>query len=93
MPPSVPARPYLLERLRDSELAAAYVEAVLKEGDAAALRLALRNVLDARCEASDADKKSRLHRRLSGGTGVGLSDLRMVLAATRFRLSVKAVAA
>ena len=93
VPPSVPARPYVLVQLKDSEFAAAYVEAVLEEKDAAALRLALCDVLDARCKATNASAKNRLRRRLSATGGVHVSDLTTILAASGLRLSVKPAAA
>ncbi len=45
---SVPDRPRLLEWLKDPKNAAAYIEAVLDEGDATGLLQALRNVAQAR---------------------------------------------
>jgi DNA-binding phage protein len=48
MPTSVSYQSYLIESLKDSQEAAAYLEAVLENGDVEHLRLALRNVVEAR---------------------------------------------
>lgn len=48
LPASVPHRPLVLAWLKDPANAAAYIDAVLHEGDPAALLQALRNVADAR---------------------------------------------
>lgn len=39
--------PYLIERLKDSQQAEAYIKAVLKENDSNLLRKAIRNVIEA----------------------------------------------
>lgn len=48
LPAAVPQDEWLSEQLRDRELAVAYLNAVLDEGDQAAFMLALRNVARAR---------------------------------------------
>ena len=48
IPAAVPQDEWLSEQLRDRELAAAYLNAALAEGDQAAFMLALRNVAKAR---------------------------------------------
>lgn len=58
VPPSVPHEPWLIERLKNPAEAAAYLEAVIEEGDQAALTLAVRQV--ARAQAL---RRSRAKRR------------------------------
>lgn len=90
---SVPDRPHLLEWLKDSENAAAYIEAVLDEGDAAGLLQALRNVAEARggiariAEKTGLNRES-LYRTLSKRGNPQLSSLTAILNATGLRLSV-----
>ena len=47
IPPAVRQEGWLLQRLRDPELAAAYLNAALAEGDQGAFMLALRHVAKA----------------------------------------------
>jgi len=90
---SVPDRPRLLEWLKDRENAAAYIEAVLDEGDAAGLLQALRNVAEARggiariAEKTGLNRES-LYRTLSKRGNPQLSSLTAILHATGLRLSV-----
>ncbi len=48
VPPSVPHEPWLIERLKDPEEAAAYLEAAIDDGDQGVLMLALRHIAQAR---------------------------------------------
>ena len=93
VPASVPHRPWLLGQLKDPETAAAYLIAAIEENDPGALKLALRNVLDARCKARDADTQRRLHLSLSRRAEVRLFDAMAILSATGLRLAVEPIAA
>lgn len=91
--PSAPYRPHLLAWLKDPANAAAYVEAVLDEGDPAGLLQALRNVADARGGLARIGKKTGLDREaldrtLSRRSNPPLSSLTAILGATGLRLSV-----
>lgn len=98
VPTSVPHRPYLLAWLKDPANAAAYVEAVLDEGDAAGLLQALRNVAEARggiariAERTGLNREA-LYRTLSKRGNPQLSSLTAILNATGLRLSVTPCAA
>lgn len=63
MPGSVSYKTYLMEILRNPEEAAAYLNAVLEEGDLDMFLMALRNVAEA-CEVTESTEKS-LHDLLS----------------------------
>ncbi len=94
VPASVPHRPHLLEWLRDSGNAAAYVEAALEEGDAAGLLQALRNVAESRGGISQIAQKTglnreALYRTLSKSGNPQLRNLTAILGATGLRLSVQ----
>ena len=93
-PASVAHRPHLLEWLKDSENAAAYVEAALAEGDPAGLLQALRNVAESRGGVSHIARKTglnreALYRTLSKGGNPQLRNLTAILGATGLRLSVR----
>lgn len=93
VPASVPHRPYLLAWLKDPANAAAYIEAVLEEGDAAGLLQALRNVAEARGGIARIAEKTglnreTLYRTLSKRGNPQLSSLTAILNATGLRLSV-----
>lgn len=92
-PASVPHRPKLLEWLKDSRNAVAYVEAVLDEGDSKGLMQALRNVAEAQGGiAAVAERaglsRETLYRTLSKGGNPQLMSLTRILGATGLRLSV-----
>ena len=59
---AVPHEAWLLERLRDSELAAEYLNAALAEGDQGAFMLALRDVAKARGGVAAVAKHTGLNR-------------------------------
>lgn len=92
-PASVPDRPRLLAWLKDSENAAAYVEAALAEGDSGDLLHALRNVAEARggiaqiAERTGLNREA-LYRTLSKRGNPQLKSLAAILGATGLRLSV-----
>ena len=93
VPPSAPYRPHLLAWLKDPANAAAYVEAVLDEGDPAGLLRALRNVADARGGIARIAKKTglgreALDRTLSKRSNPPLSSLIAILGAAGLHLSV-----
>jgi probable addiction module antidote protein len=93
VPPSVPHRPYLLKWLKDPENAAAYIDAVLEDGDEAALLHALRNVADARggiarIAAKTGLNREALYRTLSKRGNPQLKSFAAILEATGLRLSV-----
>ena len=93
VPPSVAHRPDLLKWLKDPENAAAYIEAVLEDGDEAALLHALRNVADARggiarIAAKTGLNREALYRTLSKRGNPQLKSLAAILEATGLRLSV-----
>ena len=93
IPASVPHRPRVLAWLKDPANAAAYVEAVLDEGDPAALLQALRNVADARGGIARIAKKTGLDREvldrtLSKRSKPPLRSLMAILGATGLRLTV-----
>jgi len=55
VPASVPHGPWLIERLKDPEEAAAYFEAAIEDGDQGVLMLALRH----KVKAARAERKQR----------------------------------
>jgi probable addiction module antidote protein len=96
-PPSVPYEPWLIERLKDPEEAAAYLEAAIEDGDQAGLMLALRHVAQAVGGVSKIARKSKLsreatYRMLSESGNPELRSLTALLAAAGLRLSVKPMA-
>jgi probable addiction module antidote protein len=89
----VPHRPHLLEWLKDSENAAAYVEAAIEMGDPAGLLQALRNIAEARGGIARIAEKTglnreALYRTLSRRGNPQLKSLAAILDATGLRLSV-----
>jgi probable addiction module antidote protein len=91
------SKPYtdnLLERLRDPEEAAAYLDAALEEGDRAVFLLALRDVTEARlgsiakmAEQSGLNRES-LYRLLSEKGNPELESLEKLLHAVGLRLAI-----
>ncbi len=91
---SLPYEEWLIGRLKDPAEAAAYLEAVIEEGDQAALMLALRQVALARGGIARVARKAKLTREatykmLSRSGNPELRSLASVLRATGLRLSVK----
>jgi len=94
--PSLAYEPWLIERLKNPAEAAAYLEAVLDEGDQAAIMLALRHVAQAQGGVAKVARKARLTREatykiLSKGGNPELRSLSAVLKATGLRIAVKPI--
>lgn len=94
--PSVPYEPWLIERLKNSAEAAAYLEAVLEEGDQGAIMLALRQIAQAQGGVAKVARKARLTREatykmLSKRGNPELRSLSAVLKATGLRIAVKPI--
>ena len=94
--PSLSYEDWLVERLRDPAEAAAYMEAVIADGDQAAVMLALRQIAQAQGGIAEIARKANLtreatYRMLSKGGNPELKSLTAVLRAIGLRLSVKPV--
>jgi probable addiction module antidote protein len=92
--PSVNYDDWLAERLKDPAEAAAYLEAVISEGDQSAVMLALRQVAQARGGVAAIAKKAKLTREatykmLSKTGNPELRSLNALLAAAGLQLAVK----
>ena len=90
-----PSRPFkAADHLRSGDEIAAYVEAMLEDGDARAVPIALRTVADAIGGMTALAEKTglsreTLYRTLSGSGNPRLGTLAAVLAAFGLRLSVQ----
>jgi len=96
VPAAVPAKPYMLERLRDPATAAAYINAAAHEDDPGAFLQALRNVAEARGGLSKIATRAglnrqQLYRTLSRAGNPELRSLNSVLKATGLRIAVKPI--
>jgi len=94
--PSLPYEDWLLEQLKNPAEAAAYLEAVIEDGDQAAIMLALRQVAQAQGGVAVVARRAKLTREatykmLSKAGNPELRSLTAVLAATGLRLAVKPV--
>lgn len=94
--PSVPYEPWLIEQLKDPAEAAAYLEAVIEEGDQAALMLALRQVAQAQGGIARIAREAKLTREatykmLSKSGNPELRSLRALLAATGLRIAIRPI--
>jgi probable addiction module antidote protein len=94
--PSLPYEPWFIEQLKDPAEAAAYLEAVIEDGDQAAIMLALRQVAQAQGGIAKVAKKAKLTREatykmLSKSGNPALRSLTAVLAATGLRIAVKPI--
>ena len=94
--PSLPYEGWLIEQLKDPGEAAAYLEAVLEDGNQAAIMLALRQVAQARGGLARIARKAHLTREatykmLSKSGNPELRSLSAVLKATGLRISVKPI--
>jgi len=94
--PSLPYEGWLIEQLRDPAEAAAYLEAVLEDGDQAAIMLALRQVAQAQGGVARVARKAHLTREatykmLSKSGNPELRSLSAVLKATGLRISFKPI--
>jgi len=92
--PSLPYEPWLIQRLKSPLEAAAYLEAVLEDGDQAAIMLALRQIAQARGGVAQIARKAKLTREatykmLSKSGNPELRSLSAVLKATGLRIAVK----
>ena len=88
---------WLIERLKDPAEAAAYLEAVIEEGNQASIMLALRQVALARGGIAHIARKARLTREatykmLSRSGNPELRSLTSVLEAAGLRIAVKPIA-
>jgi probable addiction module antidote protein len=93
---SVPYEPWLIEQLKDPAHAAAYIEAVIEDGDQAALMLALRQIAQAQGGIAKVARKAKLtreatYRILSKNGNPELKSLKAVLTATGLRIAVKPI--
>lgn len=89
----MPHEPWLIERLKDPEEAAAYLEAAIEDGDQGVLMLALRHVAQARGGVATIARLSKLtreatYRMLSKSGNPELRSLTAILGAAGLRLSV-----
>lgn len=94
--PSVSYEPWLVERLKQPAEAAAYLEAVLEDGDQGAIMIALRQVAQAQGGLAKVARKAHLtreatYRMLSKSGNPELRSLSAVLKATGLRISVKPI--
>lgn len=94
--PSLPYDDWLVEQLRDPAEAAAYLEAVIEDGDQAAIMLALRQVAQAQGGIAEIARKANLTREatykmLSRTGNPELRSLTAVLEAAGLRISVKPI--
>ena len=92
----MPYESWLIERLKSPAEAAAYLEAVIEEGDQAAIMLALRQVAMARGGMAEVARKAKLTREatykmLSRSGNPELRSLTSVLEATGLRIAVKPI--
>jgi probable addiction module antidote protein len=93
---SLPYEDWLIGRLKDPAEAAAYLEAVIDEGDQAAIMLALRQVAMARGGIAQVARKAGLTREatykmLSKSGNPELRSFNSVLEATGLRISVRPI--
>ena len=94
--PSLRYEDWLIERLKEPAEAAAYLEAVIEEGDQAAIMLALRQVALARGGIAQIARKAKLTREatykmLSRSGNPELRSLTSVLEAAGLRIAVKPI--
>ncbi|MGG6266715.1 DNA-binding protein [Leptolyngbya sp. AN03gr2] len=59
MPTTKSYHTFLIESLRDPEEAAAYLDSVLEDGDPQHIRLALKNVVEARAQATEVEEAAK----------------------------------
>ena len=93
---SLPYEDWLIERLKDPEEAAGYLEAVIEEGDQAALMLALRQIARANGGIAAVARRAKLtreaaYRILSKSGNPELRSLAAILGAAGLRLSVRPI--
>lgn len=93
---SVPYEPWLIEQLKDPAHAAAYLEAVIEDGDQGAIMVALRQVAQAQGGIAEVARKAKLTREatykmLSKSGNPELRSLKALLTATGLRLAVRPI--
>jgi probable addiction module antidote protein len=93
---SLPYEPRLVERLKEPAEAAAYLEAVIEDGDQAAIMLALRQIAQAQGGVAQIARRAKLTREatykmLSKSGNPELRSLSAVLKATGLRITVKPI--
>lgn len=91
---SVPYEPWLIGQLKEPERAAAYLEAVIEEGDQGAIMVALRQIAQAQGGIAQVARKAKITREaaykmLSKHGNPELRSLSALLKATGLRLGVK----
>ena len=96
VPASVAYEPLLIEQLKDPVEAAAYLEAVIEDGDQGAIMVALRQVAQARGGIAEVARKAKLTREatykmLSKNGNPELRSLKALLKATGLRIAVKPI--
>ena len=84
---------YLIESLKDPAEAAAYLDAVLEDGDLEPILLALKNVAEARRSLSDGSNETdsdweNCDRLLAQGEALGLPAIAALLSQLGLKLSV-----
>ena len=94
--PSLPYEDWLIEQLKVPAEAAAYLEAVIEQGNQAAIMLALRQVAQAQGGVAEVARKAKLTREatykmLSKSGNPELRSLTAVLEATGLRIAVKPI--
>ena len=94
--PSLPYESWLIEQLKAPTTAAAYLEAVIEDGNQAAIMLALRQVAQAQGGVARIARKAKLTREatykmLSKSGNPELRSLSAVLKATGLRIAVKPI--
>ena len=94
--PSLPYEGWLIEQLKNPAEAAAYLEAVIEDGNQAAIMLALRQVAQAQGGLAKIARMAKLTREatykmLSKSGNPELRSLNAVLKATGLRIAVKPI--
>ncbi|MBE9012966.1 transcriptional regulator [Pseudanabaenaceae cyanobacterium LEGE 13415] len=91
MPTTKSYHTFLIDSLRDPEEAAAYLDSVLEDGDPQHIRLALKNVAEARVqltESEEASKWQQCYELLNDGEMPELLMLVELLDQLNLRLSI-----
>jgi probable addiction module antidote protein len=94
--PSVPYEDWLVARLKNPAEAAAYLEAVIEDGDQGAFMIALRQIAQAQGGIAQVARKAKLTREatykmLSKAGNPELRSFKAVLKATGLRIAVKPI--
>lgn len=94
--PSLPYEEWLVEQLKDPAEAAAYLEAIIEDGNQGAMMLALRQIAQAQGGIAGIARKAKLTREatykiLSKSGNPELRSLTAVLKAAGLRISVKPI--